>query len=241
MAKVEVKVKDENELVDKIFISGFHGIGYVGWITVRHIIKSLKAKRLGFVYTPYMTPYVSMSEGIITPYEIYHARNIVVFIPNVPLSSREITSLPMRLAEFMVRKGVKEAILIGGLDSRVSDNKFKVKYAATSTYLRTRKNILKKLNMGKIEDYFYIVGPLAVMLSMFEIFEFPAITLLPYANVARPDPRAAAEAIRVLNKLLNLNIDVKDLLQEEERIEKEVKEIEERFKRAYGESKMLYV
>jgi len=241
VVKVGVKIKNDKEIADKIFITGFHGVGYVGWISIRHIVKSLDARRIGFVYTPYMTPYVSMGKGIVTPYEIYCTENLVIFVPNVPLSSKEITELPMKLAEFMVQRGIKEAVLIGGLDSRVSDDKFKVKYAATSVYLKTKKDSLKQFKIGKIEDYFYIVGPLAVMLSMFEILEFPAITLLPYANVTRPDPRAATEAIKMLNKLLNLNIDVKDLLEEEERIEREVKEIEERFKRAYGESKMLYV
>ena len=42
----------------RVFITGFHGVGQVGWIATRYIVDSIGARRVGFVISPYMQPFV---------------------------------------------------------------------------------------------------------------------------------------------------------------------------------------
>src|SRR5438552_16909596 len=59
------------------------------------------------------------------------------------------------------------------------------------------------------------------MLSEFEIHDFPAIAVLPYAEPARADPAAAALAIRKISKAYNFKVNLKELLKDAKLIERE--------------------
>src|SRR5213078_4820339 len=72
-----------------------------------------------------------------------------------------------------------------------------------------------------LEPGLLVYGPLAVMLSQFEIHDFPAVAVLPYAEPARADPAAAALAIRKISKTYNYNVDVNDLVKDAKFIERE--------------------
>lgn len=216
----------------KVFVAGFHGVGYVGWIATKHLIEELDTRRIGFIYTSNMQPYVSMGRGIVTPYELYGTGDIVFFLPNIPLSSRDAITVPLALSEYAVRRGALEAVLFGGLDSRFEDGVNRLRYAATTAYIKRKQERLASLGLEKIEEFLYIVGPLAVMLTVFEARGFPALALLPYANASRPDPKAAAEAVKVFNSLLGLSVGVDELLRRGEEIEREVEELKRRFEEA---------
>jgi len=242
MRGILFRVKRE-VLKNKVLITGFHGVGYTGWIALRYLVKELKSRRIGYIHSIYTPPFVSMEDGIRTPYELYLAGDFVLFVPNIPFSNKEITLIPYVLSRVLIKKGLREAILIGGLDSRLREEGTELKIAATTSYMKGHKDILKVLNASKIEDYLYIVGPLATMLAIFEMMSFPALTLLPYADVGRPDPRAAAIAIQKLNVLFGTNISVTELLKEEERVLKEIEEIQRRIQQVRGEEhhRSLYV
>jgi len=59
------------------------------------------------------------------------------------------------------------------------------------------------------------------MLSEFEIHDFPAIAVLPYAETARADPAAAALAIRQIAKTYNFKVNLGELVKDAKFIEKE--------------------
>jgi uncharacterized protein len=67
----------------------------------------------------------------------------------------------------------------------------------------------------------------------------PAVAILPYAAVERPDPRAAAQAIEVFTRITNLNIDVCELLAQGVQLEKELAEIEKKIREAVKERESL--
>jgi uncharacterized protein len=68
------------------------------------------------------------------------------------------------------------------------------------------------------------------MLANFQIRNFPAVAILPYAERGRPDPRAASIAIDVFNQLYDVKIDTEELMADAEAIEKEIKQLLERQK-----------
>ncbi len=63
------------------------------------------------------------------------------------------------------------------------------------------------------------------MLMFYELNQFPAVALLPYAERSRPDPVAASVAIEQINLLLGIGIDTEGLLKEAEKIEKEIESL----------------
>ena len=77
----------------------------------------------------------------------------------------------------------------------------------TRAYMRDAK----KMDIPMLEQGLYVYGPLAVMLSEFEVNNFPGLAILPYADSSRSDPRAASIAVRTVADICKLDINVSDL------------------------------
>ncbi|PCN49946.1 hypothetical protein B6U99_07065 [Candidatus Geothermarchaeota archaeon ex4572_27] len=208
----------------KFFLTGFQGIGFTGYIAVKHLVNTLSASPIGVVEAPFVPPFVWMDgDRLISPIQLYEYGPFVFLVAEALPPPRDQYKLIRAVADWVAESGFEEAILIGGLDQRFQRGDEKVRCAVTGAYLRTRG-----LRVPLIERGLLITGPLALMLHRFEVNDFPAIALLPYANASRPDPMAAANAISTLNELYGLNVDCAELVKDAERIEQEVKEMMER-------------
>jgi len=236
---IEIILKRKVDLEGKIFITGFHGIGYAGYIAVNHIMESTNAELLGYVTTEQYPPIVSLDENrVLTPYELFMYKDFILFLPRFQPPPSEQNDLMRILTEWTVKNRFKEAILIGGLDSKLKAGEEKLRVVPTSQFKMNNKLELKKLDRN-----LYVVGPLAILLAYYEIKDFPAIALLPYAQRGRPDPLAAATAIQVINQLYDLDISTEQLIKDAKQIEQEIaqlKEQEEKVQREPG-SLAMYV
>jgi len=236
---IEIILKRKVELEGKIFITGFHGIGYAGYIAVNHIIESTNAELLGYVTTEQYPPIVSLDENrVLTPYELFMYKDFILFLPRFQPPPSEQNDLMRILTEWTVKNRFLEAILIGGLDSKLKAGEEKLRVVPTSQFKMNNKLELKKLDRN-----LYVVGPLAILLAYYEIKDFPAIALLPYAQRGRPDPLAAATAIQIINQLYDLDISTEQLIKDAKQIEQEIaqlKEQEEKVQREPG-SLAMYV
>jgi len=124
-------------------------------------------------------------------------------------------------------ENLREAILVGGLDAKVKypkDNRVRIAY--TSSFLEK----FEKLPGKPLEKGIFIVGPLAILLTYFEVYDFPALTVLPYASRDTIDLRATAKAVRFIARLYGFKVSVRRLLKQASKIEEFVKEIREREK-----------
>jgi len=223
-----------------VLVTGFHGLGVTGYIAVKHMIASLNAERIGFIETKHLPPFVFMDgERIATPFEIYRYDKFIFILTESPPASKEVNPFSKAIAKWTIEQGFSEAVLIGGLDSRLrQDESDKIRFAATKAYMPK----LRKYDFKLLEKGWYIVGPLAVILTYFEIHDFPAVTMLPYADPTRPDPRAAAIAVDYINKIYGLNIDNSKLYKDAEKIEEEIAESMRRRKiEEQGGRQALYI
>ncbi len=211
---------------DKIFITGFHGIGAVGYLTTRYIADQPDSKHIGYIILDRLPLIVKMGDGRIQlPFELYERKNFIIMVTETAPEPREMHTLTRGIAEWVVSQGFKEAVLIGGLSDKYKGNDeepFRVAY--TSAYTLTKKIFGKPM-----DSRLTIFGPLASLLSYFELVNFPAITLLPYAKQLEPDTRAAMIALDILNKHYDAEINI-------ETIKKEVEEIEARIEMSMKES-----
>lgn len=221
---IDVILKRKVDLKNSVFITGFHGIGYTGYIAVNHMVESTKAELLGYITTEQYPPIVSLdNQRVLTPYELFINKDIVLFLPRFQPAPSEQSILMKILAEWTVKNQFKEAILIGGLDIKLKAEEEKLRVVPTSRF----KINNEKMELKRLDKNLYVVGPLAVLLAFYEVKEFPAIALLPYAQRGRPDPMAAATAIQVINQLYDLNIPTEQLIKDAKQVEQEIAQLKE--------------
>jgi len=236
---VQIVLKEELPR-NAIFVTGFQGIGITGYIAMKHIVSTLKAKPLGFILLSKMPPFVWMEENrLATPIQLFKYENYVFMLVEFMPPPPELYRFVNRICEWVASK-FSEALLIGGLDLRVKriDETEKAKFAATS------QAIAKVLNKGYkvLESGLYITGPLALMLMKFEQLDFPAIAILAYADASRPDPMAAAVAIEYFSKIYGIEVKTEQLIRDAQRIEAEIEEsIRRKQERMKSEASALYI
>lgn len=214
---VRVLVEKKN-LKGSTLITGFHGVGQTGYIATSYMIHALKAERIGFIDVSNPPPWVGTADGgLVTPFEIYaKGKTVLVKLEFSPHRSEEAEFAKV-LANWAVDEKFKDAILVGGLNTEFQENKHDFCVVPTGAYLERAKIFKAPI----LEPGLLVYGPLAVMLSEFEIHEFPAVAVLPYAEPARADPAAAALAIRKIAKTYGFQVNVNELVKDARFIERE--------------------
>jgi predicted ATP-grasp superfamily ATP-dependent carboligase len=215
---VSLQVRAKN-LRNCTLITGFHGVGETGYISVSFLVHALKADRIGFVDVAHPPPFVATSEsGLVTPFEVYKAGKFVLVKLEFSPHRSEEAEFARTLARWAVDNGFKDAVLIGGLDGSLKSGPDGVRIVSTQSYpLKS-----KRMKHPTLEAGLFVYGPLAVMLGEFEKRTFPAIAVLPYASANHADPKAAATAIKSIAKSYRLKVDVKDLEHDAKDIEEEI-------------------
>jgi predicted ATP-grasp superfamily ATP-dependent carboligase len=224
-----------NGLRNCTLMTGFHGIGSTGYIAVSYLVHSLQAKRIGFVDVMHPPPFVSTSEeGLVTPFEVFRKGKLVFVKLEFAPHRTEEAEFAKALAQWAIKEKFRDAVLVGGLDSGLKSGKQNVRIVPTRAYL-TRKSGFK---YPTLEPGFFVYGQLAVMLSEFEMNNFPAIAILPYASASAADPSAAAIAVRTICKAYGIKVDVSDLedgaREIEEEFEKRMKQTSKSLQSMYG-------
>ncbi|MHA1597043.1 MAG: proteasome assembly chaperone family protein [Candidatus Asgardarchaeia archaeon] len=232
--KVRIVVKEKVDLSGKVFLTGFRSnIGETGYIAVSRIVESEGARKIGFIDTEYLPPSAFMSDdGILMPYELYLLEDLVVFFSRVQPSRLEWNSLMREISSWVSKEKMREAVIIGGLDNEFQeDDGDKLRMSATKSFLKKHPDIKYRLMEGGLGMY----GPLALLLTYFEMMGFPAVAILPYAERGRPDPRAAAVALEAINELYGYKLNTESLLRDAEEIEKQI-ELLMKHQREVGET-----
>jgi uncharacterized protein len=215
---VNLQVRTKN-LRNCTLITGFHGVGETGYISVSFLVHALKADRIGFVDVAHPPPFVATSDsGLVTPFEVYKAGKVVLVKLEFSPHRTEEAEFARTLARWVVDNGFRDAVLIGGLDASLKSGPDGMRIVPTQSYpLRSMK-----MKHPTLEAGLFVYGPLAVMLGEFEKRDFPAIAVLPYASANHADPKAAATAIKSIAKSYRLKVDVKDLEYDAKDIEQEI-------------------
>src|SRR2546425_2047821 len=183
------------------------------------MIHALKANRIGFVDVSNPPPWVGTAEGgLVTPFEVYRKNKVILIKLEFSPHRSEEAEFAKALSDWAVTQKFKDAILIGGLDIAFRQNKEDFCVVPTGAYL----NRAKIFNAPILEPGLLVYGPLAVMLSQFEIHDFPAVAVLPYAEPARADPAAAALALRKIAQTYSFKVTLSEQVKDAKFTEKEL-------------------
>jgi predicted ATP-grasp superfamily ATP-dependent carboligase len=204
---------------DTVLVTGFHGIGYAGYWTVKYLIQKLESKRVAFVDSDAISPVASTNQGrLVTPYEFYQTKNLTFFKVEVPPYRGAEVDFFRSFSSWVQESKFREVVLIGGLDANLKTDDSAFRLVHTSAY--TPNEYLKGAKI--LEDEQIIVGPVAIMMNYFEAHDFPAYAILSYSSTDRVDPRAAVSSIDILSKYYGFTVDVEPLLKGAEAVETEV-------------------
>jgi uncharacterized protein len=206
------------ELEGKTLVTGFHGIGMVGFIAVNYMVKKLDTERIGWMHRDYMPSVVfSTREGLEMPVEFHRHGDIVFLKVGVLLDQEQSDRFMNDLFGELEKHPPREVIVLGGLGAEEED----VYGVANSK----GGGVLKELGLRRFDKDITVFGPMASVILRGEEHGIPVVCVLPNASTKLPDPSAASRAITRLGGHFGFKVNVSDLKEEAKKIEERIKEL----------------
>ncbi len=228
MKETFIKELIKTELNKPILIEGLPGLGLVGKIAVRYLIRQLKAERFAYLYSPHFPYFVLVNKkgsvrllrGTFYLWKSKKGKNDIIFFTGDSQAQTiegqyEISD---RILDLAKQYDVEMVVTIGGYRMEAKD-KPKVIAAATSPVL-----LNKALNARAMVSPMGspIVGTAGLILGLARFKKIDALCLLGETRGYLPDPRAAKSVLEVLLAILNLDVDLVGLDEEIAKAEKMV-------------------
>jgi len=205
------------DLKNPILIGGFPGLGLVGKIATRHLVKQLKAERFAYLYSPHFPYYVHVNKkgsvrllrGTFYFWKNKNGKNDFIFFTGDSQAQTiegqyEISG---RILDFAKNYNVKLIVTTGGYRMEPMD-KPKVIAAATSPEL-LNSALRAKAVISNMESP--IVGTAGLILGLARFKKIDALCLLGETRGYLPDPKAAKSVLEILRAMFNLDVDLTGL------------------------------
>jgi uncharacterized protein len=193
-------------------LMGFPGSGLVGSIALQYMVDQLGFTQIGSMTSKFFPPLAMMSKGVINvPVRLYEKEKMAVIVADIPIHPMICYEVANGIMDWLMPFKVKEVVTIAGIITNETEKRvFGV--ATTDASLPRIQDSTLILPMGSIS------GIASSLLTECKIRGIDGYGLLG-ETINSPDPRASAATIEVLNKMYNLDLDVKPLLEQAEEIE----------------------
>lgn len=235
-----IKVLKEIKPKKPVFIEGLPGIGSVGRVSAQYIIDKLKAEKFAELYSPYFLPFTGIHESVVEVLknEFYYWKNpdskgedLIILVGDCQCGDAGTFGhydVVEKILDFCEKLGVKKIFTLGGFGTG------EIEEAKDIDILGAVND--KKL-IGKYKEYGidfkssttriqYIVGASGLLIGLCKERGIEGICLMGETTgfPILTDPRAAEKLLRVLVKILKLDIDLS-------KIDEKAKEMEQFFKK----------
>ncbi len=209
-----------------VVIEGLPGLGSVGMIVATHLIRQSKAKRIAVLHSPHF-PYYALvdKKGVarLPRNEFYYHKSrdgrkeIVVITGDCqPQSAIGQYEVAEKIVDYSAKHSARLIITVGGYGTSET-NQPKVVGAATTEKLSAR---LARLGVLINRTGIPVVGVAGLVLPLAESRGVEGICLLGETLGYVPDPKAARSVLKVLIRLLGLELDCAGLDDEIKRMSK---------------------
>ncbi len=208
-----------------VLIEGLPGLGLVGKIAMRYLIKQLKAQKIAYLYSPHFPYFVLVNKkgnvrllrGVFYYWKNPQGGNdLILFTGDSQSQTIEGQyEIADRMIDFAEKHNVKTIATIGGYRMEAKE-KPKVFVAATS------QEVLKKsLDSGATlsNSGSPIVGTAGLILGLSRFKKIDALCLLGETRGYLPDPLAAKSVLEILKSTFNFDVDLAGLNEEITRAE----------------------
>jgi uncharacterized protein (TIGR00162 family) len=220
MKETVLKELKKVDLNNPVLIEGLPGLGLVGKIAVRFLVKELKAEKLAYIYSPHFPYFVLVSKkGNVRLLRgtFYFWKNkdrtndFILFTGDSQAQTIEGQyDISNSLLSFAKKCNVKTIVTIGGYRMEAKD-KPRVVAAATSQEL-----LSKALEAGAeiSPTGSPIVGTAGLILGLSHFKKIDALCLLGETRGYLPDPKSAKSVLEVLQSLLRFKVSLVGLDEE---------------------------
>ncbi len=229
--RIDLHLNQAPKLRNPILIAGLPDSGRVAKIVLDHLIKTLKALPLGYLYSDYLPPRLLLgTDGTpdLMKHEFYYwlndrdAGDLVLYTgdaqPILPEGAFRLSEAVVSLAE---KLGVHTVMTVGAfITGKIAENP-KV-YGAASELGLVRE--LQSLDVNII-DSGAVTWMNGLIPGLAKVRNLKGVFLSGETSGFMVDPRAAVVILKVLTRKLGLQIDMREL-------EDQAKEIESALKRA---------
>lgn len=232
MKETFIKELAKVELNNPVLIEGLPGLGLVGRIATRYLIKQLKAERFAFLYSPHFPYHVLVNKkgDVRLLHGTFHfwrntngENDIMLFTGDAQAQTIEGQyEVSDCILNFAKKYNVKTVITIGGYRMEVED-KPKVVAAATSSEL-LNKALQAKAQLSPMGSP--IVGTAGLILGLAHFQKIDALCLLGETRGYLPDPEAAKSVLEVLQAMFGFDANLAGLNEEIAKAEKVVKRLQ---------------
>ncbi|MBP1929389.1 uncharacterized protein J2741_001936 [Methanolinea mesophila] len=206
-------------------LMGFPGSGLVGSIALQYMVDQLEFTQIGSMNSKYFPPLAMMNKGVINvPVRFYEKDDLAVIVADIPVHPMICYEVANGLMDWLEPHKVREVITIAGIVTNEPEKRvFGV--ATTEEALPRIQDHTIILPIGSIS------GIASSILTECKLRNIPAYGLLG-ETINAPDPRSSAATIEVLNKMYNLELEVKPLLEQAEEIESTMHKLAEQVQTA---------
>jgi len=233
----EIIFSERPQLKDPILIEGLPGIGYVGRNAAGYLVDELRAKKFGELHSSHFPPVVLLDTArngkvIGLKHELYYykgkSNDFVILIGDAQsmdhVGHYEIVHTILDACEQL---GVKQIITIGGFGTgQLAEKEPQVLGAGIEDEMirdfAKLGVVFKETNIGQI------IGASGLLISLGWNRKIPGVCLMgETSGMLLSDPRSTEAVLKVLEKYLNIHIDMTQIEQRVKEIEKVIKKIED--------------
>ena len=227
----KIKQTAHVKIKNPILVEGLPGIGNVGKIAADFLVDSLKAKKIYEIQSYGFPHSVFINENNLVDLpkiEIYHKErdknDLLIMSGDIqPLDEKSCYEFCDNVLDILQQYDTKEIITLGGIGLPKIPKSPKVYCTANE------KSIIEKYRTKELDsNIFGVVGPIigvtGLLVGLAGQRKIPAMALLAqtYAHPTYLGIKGAKEILSIINKKLNLKLDLEALNDEIKDIEKEV-------------------
>lgn len=208
-----------------VLIEGLPGLGLVGKIAMRYLIKQLKAQKIAYLYSPHFPYFVLVNKkgnvrllrGVFYYWKNPKGGNdLILFTGDSQSQTIEGQyEIADRMIDFAEKYNVQTIATIGGYRMEAKE-KPKVFVAATSKEVLNR-SIESGATLSTSGSP--IVGTAGLILGLSRFKKIDALCLLGETRGYLPDPLAAKSVLEILKSTFNFDVDLSGLNEEITRAE----------------------
>lgn len=208
------------DLKNPVLIEGLPGLGLVGKIATRYLIKQLDAQKLAYLYSPHFPYFVLVSKkgsvrllrGTFYFWKNQSGGNDLIFFTGDSQAQTiegqyEISDYILDFAE---QHKAEMVITLGGYRTEVENHPKVVASAVDQELL----NKALKAEAVLSSTGSPIVGTAGLILGLARFKKIDALCLLGETRGYLPDPKAAKSVLRVLKTVVNVDVDLDGLDEE---------------------------
>jgi uncharacterized protein len=223
MGDVQIhRTADLKKLRKPTVIMGFPGTGLVGSVAASQIVEALSMAFGGYLSSSEFAPLAAIHDYKPMPAARIHyseKHNMVVIISEMTIPVGSSLEVADKIFEFAKSIDASAIISLGGIS--LQDEKkgvFIVSSDAEVVKDVIAKKIAKPIKEGAT------TGVTGILLTKGTLEHFPVTTILAESSEEFLDPKAASNVIRVLSRIINVQISTVRLEKEAEEFSKGIKE-----------------